>query len=265
MEKISPEDLLQIFLDLQEAELDAVIVGGQAVNLWANHYSDRAPELAAYLPFASEDLDYYGGRVEAVTCHDALGGTLFLNRDFDPSPNAGLVLVDREVGQLRIDFLASIFGLNDAEIVGTAQPFVGKGKLLGMQAKVLHPLLCLEGKLSCLRGLPQSDRQDLKHVSISIYCVRELLRSVCANDHPRPGLKLTERVLEDALREDALSTWFRYGVHVESAVPIDTIQQFSDERWQRFLKIRYPQRLEQIQAKRSRYGQIMERIEARKL
>ncbi|PSB43221.1 hypothetical protein C7B80_24880 [Cyanosarcina cf. burmensis CCALA 770] len=54
--KLTPEDLRSIFLDLQSASLDAVVVGGQAVNLWATKYCDRSPQLKELLPFASEDL-----------------------------------------------------------------------------------------------------------------------------------------------------------------------------------------------------------------
>jgi hypothetical protein len=75
MEKLTPEGLREIFIDLQSASLDAVVVGGQAVNLWAYQYSEQAPELKQYLPFASEDLDFYGGRVEAMLCQDVLGGS----------------------------------------------------------------------------------------------------------------------------------------------------------------------------------------------
>lgn len=34
-----------------------VIVGGQAVNFWADRYTPDEPELLAFLPFTSRDLD----------------------------------------------------------------------------------------------------------------------------------------------------------------------------------------------------------------
>ena len=37
-----------------------LVVGGQAVNLWAERYQDREPELAKYQPFTSKDLDLIG-------------------------------------------------------------------------------------------------------------------------------------------------------------------------------------------------------------
>lgn len=263
MEKLTPEGLREIFIDLQSANLDAVVVGGQAVNLWAYQYYEKAPELKQYLPFASEDLDFYGGRVEAMLCQDVLGGQLNLNRDFDPSPNAGVLLVNREDRTLRIDVLASVFGLNDSEVVGSALPFIGKGILQGIQIKVLHPVLCLEGKLRCLRGLPQGGRQDLKHASMSVICVREMLRSLCTPETPRIGLKQVERVLDIALREDGLSAWYRHNLEVERAIPVEHLEHLSNEKWEKFCEIRLPQWVEQIREKRDRYVSVMKRIEDR--
>ena len=263
MEKLTPESLKTVFADLQTANLDAVVVGGQAVNLWAYQYQEQAPELQQYLPFASEDLDFYGGRVEAMLCQEVLGGQLTLNRDFDPSPNAGVLLVNREDRTLRIDVLASVFGLNDAEVVGTAQTFSGTGILQGLEIKVLHPILCLEGKLRCLRGLPQGGRQDLKHSSMSVICVREMLKSLCNVDNPRLGLKPIERVLDLNLREDGLSAWYRYRLAAERSIPIDHLRELSNPSWEKFCSTRYPQWVEQIKAKRAHYRTVMQRIEDR--
>lgn len=258
--KLTPENLRSIFLDLQAANLDAVVVGGQAVNLWATQYCDRSPQLREFLPFASEDLDFYGGRIEVLNCRDALQGEARLNRDFDPSPNSGLVLVKSKDMDLRIDFLASVYGLNDAEIDNTAIPFSGQNELAGINIKVLHPVLCLEGKLRSLRGLPQQGRQDLKHAKMSILCVKEFSKDLCKLTEARSGLKLVERVLGNALREDGLSAWYRYGIEVESAIPLDTLTTKADSKWQRFSERRLPQVLQQIQDKRNQYLEIMNRI-----
>jgi hypothetical protein len=84
---LTPIDLRNVFVTLQALGLDTVVVGGQAVNLWAYQYQAKCPKLREFLPFASEDLDFYGGKVEAIACKDALQGQVTLNKDFDPSPN----------------------------------------------------------------------------------------------------------------------------------------------------------------------------------
>jgi hypothetical protein len=261
MEKLTPETLREIFLALQSAGLEAVVVGGQAINLWAYQYYERLPELQAFLPFASEDLDFYGGKVEAIICSETLQGKVVLNKDFDPSPNAGVVIVNRFSRNLRIDFLASVYGLNDAEINETAITFIGQENLAGVQLKVLHPVLCLEGKLRSLRRLPQQGRQDLKHVQMSLIFLREFLKDLIINNDPRLGLNLVERVLDSALREDGLSVWYRHNLCIESAIPLDIMQDLNNDKWQKFCLIRLPQLREQIRIKREHYRTILERIE----
>lgn len=206
MDKLTPENLREILIKLQDGNLDAVLVGGQAVNLYAYQYYQKFPQLAQYLPFSSEDLDFYGGKVEAVMCQEILGGKVILNRDFDSIPNAGIVLVDYQNKTLRIDFLASVYGLNDAEITATALTFLGQNQLKNIKLKVLHPILCLEGKLRCLRGLPQENRQDMKHTKILIICVHQFLTDFINENHSRTSLKLIERVLDLGVREDGSRT-----------------------------------------------------------
>lgn len=50
-----PEELA----DLLATKKPLLIVGGQAVNLWALHYFERAADLA---PFVSRDIDILGNR-----------------------------------------------------------------------------------------------------------------------------------------------------------------------------------------------------------
>lgn len=260
MDKLTPENLRDIFVKLQTVELDTVVVGGQAVNLWAYQYYQNSQQLEQYLPFASEDLDFYGGKIEAVICQKTLGGKVILNQDFDPSPNAGIVLVEHQNKTLRIDFLASVYGLNDSEITGTALTFVGKDQLENVKLKVLHPILCLEGKLRCLRGLPQHNRQDLKHTKILIICLNQFLADLIPNHSSRICLKLIERILDNGMREDGLSAWYHHQIAIENTIPLEIVEKAEDEKWDKFRQIRLPQIREQLNLKRLHYQEIMNRL-----
>lgn len=257
--KLTPEDLKSVLSQLQSADLDAVLVGGQAVNLWAYQYLQSAPQLQQYLPFASEDIDFFGGRLEAAICQEILGGKLVLNRDFDPSPNAGLVLLDYPNYKLRIDFLASVYGLNDAEIIDTALTFTGQKELEGLHLKLLHPLLCLEGKLRCLRGLPQRGRQDLKHVQILVLCLRVFFEDLIQKNQFRAALKLFERLINTSLREDALSAWYYHQIDILNTVPIDKIESIDDEKMKSFYTLRWPKINVQVTDRRERYRKLIDK------
>ena len=49
-------DLLKVF---SEGDAEALVVGGQAVNFWAEAIEDEEPELHQFHPFTSADLDLY--------------------------------------------------------------------------------------------------------------------------------------------------------------------------------------------------------------
>ena len=42
--------------------LPYILIGGQAVNYWAERYLSAEPELQKLLPFTSEDIDFKGNR-----------------------------------------------------------------------------------------------------------------------------------------------------------------------------------------------------------
>jgi hypothetical protein len=261
---LTPEDLLDVLIHLQVASSEIIVVGGQAVNLWATHYAQETESWQRLRPYASRDIDFFGSRLEVITCAAELQGKAYVNRDFDSSPNTGIVTIPYRNQTLTIDFLATVFGISDDDIVATAVEFKGEGRLEGLQLKVLNPLLCLEGKLKSLLNLPQADRQDAKHCRLSILILREYLKDICQELEPRPGLKVIERILRLGGTEAALNAWYHLGVSVESTIPLSQIQTFQHPIWQKFLELRWSQSLGHLQNRRERYQQITEQIEYRR-
>ena len=49
-----------------------VLIGGQAVNCWAERYLATTPELEKVQPFTSEDIDFKGGRDDVNAIADQL-------------------------------------------------------------------------------------------------------------------------------------------------------------------------------------------------
>jgi hypothetical protein len=158
---VSPYDLADIFRLLHSQGVNPIIVGGQAVNLWGLAYHRPGePAWDALLPYASMDLDYFGSKVEVFLCEQALrmfGAVAVLSEPFSNSPQSGVVILQlpNPNRSFRIDILGSVFGLSDGEVASTALVWNGIGPLAGVDLKVLHPLLCLEGKLRNLYTLPQ--------------------------------------------------------------------------------------------------------------
>ncbi len=262
MKKKSPEELKSLFLEIQ-GEADLILVGGQAVNFWAVAYQSQIPELEEYRPFSSQDIDFLGGKVEASICHQILGGTLKLNKNFSPSPNTGVLVTNFQNEQLRIDFLSSVFGLNDDEIYKSAIEFKGQDLLAGVSLKILNPILTLESKLKSLVGLPQVGRQDRKHLKIAILIANKYLTELCTSKKPRVGLNLIERLYRTAKSDAGLQVWMENEIDITQAIPEIVVRDLDDTKWQRFCQIRLPQVKDDLAKKRAKYKQIMTQREQR--
>ncbi len=258
----TPENLISLFQAIDREELDLILVGGQAINIWASYYASRVTALTEYLPFSSADLDFYGGKVEAIACQKILGGTININRDFDPSPNTGVLIVPTEDRPLRVDFLGSVFGIGDIELSQSAIVFEGQQVLAGVRVKILNPMLCLEGKLKAAIGLPQEGRQDLKHLRMSLLFVKEYIKDTILGD-VRQGLKLIERIAFNIWSDAGLSVWYRYGIEINLAIPTEVEINIVDPKWNTFQKIRLPQIEKETIKKRAKYSEIQRSIKAR--
>lgn len=255
MSKKTPEEIREILIKI-ESQSDLILVGGHAINLWASAYRDKIPQLNEFLPFSSEDLDFMGGRIEAVEIQRILGGDLTLNKNFDPSPNTGVLITDDKNQALRIDFLASVYGLGDDEIINSAINFRGRDKLIGVNLKVLNPILCLEGKLKSYTGLPQAGRQDKKHLQISLLIVNQYIKDVCIENDPRDGLKLIEKMLKTAKSDAGLKVWLKDDIDITKTIPLDIIDTLEEPKWEKFRTIRFPQATQEIVDKRIKYQKI---------
>jgi hypothetical protein len=88
MEGFTLDELAAVFRKLQDAEWDSILVGGQAVNIWACHYEKDDADWSQFRPYTSRDLDYHGGLAEARLAMKILGARGKLNTDFEPGPNA---------------------------------------------------------------------------------------------------------------------------------------------------------------------------------
>jgi hypothetical protein len=249
MQGYAPEDLASVFHMLQRAGWDAILVGGQAVNVWACRYEQDLPAWRNLRPYTSRDLDYHGGLAEARLAMQLLGAQGQLNTGGDPSPNAGVLRVSMTDGrELLIDILTGVFGLSAAEVERTAVSLSGTGVLSGLTLRVIHPLLLLEGKAAALRGLPQADRQDAKHLKILILVLRAWLRERLSE--PRVVFRAVERLASCVSSPDGLHA-FALGIDLVEAVPWEDMR--VAEGFMPFFAQRVPQLTEKITRKRQRH------------
>ena len=252
MRPLSYRDVEAMLIRLGDSTSGIVLVGGQAVNFWAEHYLPRAPELGTHAPYTSKDIDFCATRAAATECARRLGGRALLPVDFDPTPNSGQVLFVDDTGTERIiDFLVHPFGLDAPDVLRTSLPvdvLDDTGSPTGARFRVMHPERCMESRIHNVAGLPgYNTPRALAQLEATVVCTREFLRDLVAAGHVRPTLDLAERIFRlchDHPRGRAV--YERHGIDPFAAV-------FPDSRLPAaFNDIRYPQMVTRLEARRTR-------------
>jgi hypothetical protein len=117
-------DFVELYRKLRSLDIPFVVVGGQAVNLWASTYETEAESLPLFRPFTSRDLDLYTESQDAVTktanalnCECVLGGV-----DSPDIVMGALWLGDFGNESPLVQFLNGMVGIkNSAEIFKTQE------------------------------------------------------------------------------------------------------------------------------------------------
>ena len=214
-------DLLRVF---DEREAEAVIVGGQAVNFWAEVFEEEEPELKQYRPFTSADLDLHRPDLSARRVLRARAGKLEAERD--PFGKAFTIvshtfLIQGKEGRvLAVDDLKTVPGLQPEEVKkGTVMVEFSDGRL-----RVLNPVACLIAKLHNVGVIDQRGRQDEKHVRILIPCTRAFLRGLIAEAHRngncRPALNALQQLLRWTSHSETMKAAHAHGFDLFQTVPL---------------------------------------------
>jgi hypothetical protein len=200
------------------ARTGAVVIGGQAVNLWAERYQSESPPWNELRPYTSFDLDVLGSRTDVLACSEALRAEAFFPLPSENTVNSGKIVTRLGESDFEIDFLHSPNGLSPAEIRELARDLTFEN----IPLKVLHPLHCVESKTINLATIPQGtgERQDLKHLRLSIAILHEYLKSLTlAGSSDQLLLRWARRVRVDANHELGLQATIRYGINFQEAIP----------------------------------------------
>jgi hypothetical protein len=189
-EQRSPDEFAPILASAEQP----LVVGGQAVNIWAELYAPAVPALTELAPFTSKDADIYGTRALAETLARRAGWELKTISDRNSVAVAILTKKTEGPDPLVIEVLGEINGLtaddlNKDEIVTLA---------LGRSYRSPAPAVLLKAKLYNLASLVGFDRpQDLRQTRMLMLIVPQYFNELYAEQ--RAG-KITLENLVGAIR-----------------------------------------------------------------
>ena len=202
-----------------------ILIGGQAVNFWATRYLSVEPEMAAWLPFTSADIDFKGTRRDAEHIAQQLGLHKILPPIMAITALAGAIPLTVDGAPGNIEIVRLIPGVSDRE----AEEHAVEREFEGETIRVLDPISLLYAKARLALLVSQKERRDVDHVKILIYCVRAFLREALdAAEHDstlvRGWLGATEKTL--ALTESTTGARLtrRFAVNWPEILPFKEIR-----------------------------------------
>lgn len=243
---LTEEEIDQI---LRSCNGRALLVGGQALAFWAQHY--QVTPVGVLAANVTSDADFVGTARVARDLWQALRplGWKYWQPSLDDATSQTAKLSKTVDGQgiKQVDFLGSVIGLNTERIRQRAAVLTLAD---GTQLWVLHPLDVLESRLQNLAQLPfKRTSQGVAQTGLAFEIVRCYLEEALHDDSPRRLLDAIERVAQIAQQPTLAAVFHDYSLDPMSVVPVDRVpvEEFRTRRW--------PQLKEAVAEQRRNYSQ----------
>lgn len=246
MDRDQPIDLpkaeaLELLERLEPIADDLILIGGQAVAIWADRYSASSESLRADAPYATKDIDFVGTSELAEQAAHLLGGTCRRFAVGDRTPCAAIV---RLSSGTQLDFLRTPLGFTDPEALK-------KDSVPYAYGRIMHPVDVLQSRVANVGQLEKyQEERSLKQLRAAVTCVREFALDRLDNS-PEPqavkvrmALNLSEQAFRLAGSEDGLAVFARHGIDVADAALVD------GRMPEAYRALRVPQQRTQLEAKR---------------
>ena len=161
--------LLAFPIDVSEV----ILCGGQAVAYWSGCFGLQV--------VVSRDLDFVGDRFEARQVATALGARISYPDRYDMTVLTAVVQAVWEGRALAIEWLSIVPGVEaDPEAISEIVLIKNFRRL-----RILHPIALAMAKLHALRYFDQTERNDARHLAISLDASARWLAGLLDRDPPR--------------------------------------------------------------------------------
>jgi hypothetical protein len=217
------------YLDLLEEGTGLLLVGGQAVNIWAELYRAKEPAILEYLPFTSGDADFYR-RAQKLK--------LPPNWKELPLPTKGRMRIVANVlegpeGQ-KAEVIRSVNGLTQQEVEDGSIPITYADRPMWF----LVPSALFQAKLENLKSIAQEGRQDVKHFKLLIPVTRcffdDLLQQHNSTERPTRAIGWMSQHAQNV--QEAIKLGHHEATDWNSFFPIERMQEHPSEAVRNFAK-----------------------------
>jgi hypothetical protein len=228
---LTPEDLRSI---LKVCSTKGVLVGGQALAFWADHFGVSRPE--DLIAAVSADADFIADGNLARKLARALGWKSWIPGFDDATFQTGKVTQKQPDGSVKqVDFLASVAGLVTADVVNRAiemdVPEIGR-------LRVMHPIDVLDSRVQNLALIPSKRTPaGVSQAKLAIEVARRFVAAEVAERGEKKSLNLLERLAAIANEAGATRVFLRFEIDPLLAMPIEEFRTTTALHTQRLPRI----------------------------
>jgi hypothetical protein len=188
---------------------ELVLVGGQALSLWAERYEDTL-ELRESGPHTSRDIDFFGRADQVRRCAALLGGTHQVYGRDRRTPAAGVITTAEG---FHVDILHTLAGVTPLQLVDQAVEFAS--------VRVMHPIHVMASRVANVSDLQRHDDHALRQLRASVYVVREHVREVLCSGDVDEATDMNEAAFEVVVGLDSVDAWRTHHIDLFDAILVD--------------------------------------------
>jgi len=235
-----PQAYVKVYQCLSEAELPYFLEGGQAVNVWADVFADREPDLLDHRPFTSKDCDLWiGDETFKVLREGRLNLGTMTESESPLGGQLGVIKLEGEPEKV-VDLLQGVFGIPPGQI-----DKVYKRSMPINGIRILDPIFLFKGKCHNLLGLDQAIRQDEKHLRMMslivpaylLYFLRKVHEGERTERNLLAEIKLLKQIGKEGVVKQALR---KIGVSIDDLIPLKALRDSTLEKLERFANSKLP-------------------------
>lgn len=209
------------FGEILHSPVQPLIVGGQAVNLWAYYYSFADDHLARQQPFMSKDADIFGDRKMVERLAKTPGWQV---KFYDEPRQTAVALLWKEIPgdeHLLVEVLRAVKGLTPRDLADSDTIELDKGKTY----RVASPIRMVKAKLANVAEIRPMREHDLRQLRLLVpicrHYLNDRLQSVRAGGlNERQWINAYHEFREIVSSPTARRLDQKFGLMLETAFPV---------------------------------------------
>lgn len=230
------EDLLKKVLAALSSE--SVLVGGQALAFWVNHYHVALP--AALSGAISDDADILGTKEDVLAIAQKAHGVAELQPQGSLSALIGHVTIPIAGDSfVNVDILHKLIGIKATAV----REHASTGKLDGITFRVMHPIDVLISRTENLAKIPEKQNEEgISQLRLAIMVAAQYIRELSEypDDGQKHAMKVIERIVTLAKSSSGKKCMEKFDVNFLNALPGFAISNSA------FQQIRWPQIVQKL-------------------